>query len=122
MARKRPYKVPNIVLEKSSNTEELDRIETIETLDDIATLQPGKNAQLAAKKISEKHKKMRETNKRKNKFKLPGEIVRIETVETSQEVSRFLFLLKNQNQVFVQLKLKSTRKQEENKLKKREKK
>ena len=65
---------------------------------------------------------MRETNKRKNKFKLPGEIVRIETVETSQEVSRFLFLLKNQNQVFVQLKLKSTRKQEENKLKKREKK
>ena len=39
-------------------------------------------------------------NKRKNKFKLPGEIVRIETVETSQEVSRFLFLLKNQNQVF----------------------
>ena len=65
---------------------------------------------------------MRETNKRKNKFKLPGEIVRIETVETSQEVSRFLFLLKNQNQVFVQLKPKSTRKQEENKLKKREKK
>ena len=65
---------------------------------------------------------MRETNKRKNKFKLPGEIVRIETVETSQEVSRFLFLLKNQNQVFVQLKLKSTRKQEENKLKKREEK
>ena len=65
---------------------------------------------------------MRETNKRKNKFKLPGEIVRIETVETSQEVSRFLFLLKNQNQMFVQLKPKSTRKQEENKLKKREKK
>ena len=57
MSRKRPYKVPNIVLEESSNTEELDRIETIETLDDIATLQPGKNAQLAAKKISEKHKK-----------------------------------------------------------------
>ena len=57
MARKRPYKVSNIVLEESSNTEELDRIETIETLDDIATLQPGKNAQLAAKKISEKHKK-----------------------------------------------------------------
>ena len=27
---------------------------------------------------------MRETNKRKKKFKLPGEIVRIETVETSQ--------------------------------------
>ena len=27
---------------------------------------------------------MREANKRKNKFKLPGEIVKIETVETSQ--------------------------------------
>ena len=27
---------------------------------------------------------MREANKRKNKFKLPGEIVRIETVETTQ--------------------------------------
>ena len=27
---------------------------------------------------------MRQANKRKNQFKLPGEIVRIETVETSQ--------------------------------------
>ena len=27
---------------------------------------------------------MREVNKRKSKFKLPGEIVKIETVETSQ--------------------------------------
>ena len=27
---------------------------------------------------------MREANKRKNKFKLPGEIVKIETVGTSQ--------------------------------------
>ena len=39
---------------------------------------------LLPKKISEKYKKIREANKRKNKFKLPGEIVRIETVETSQ--------------------------------------
>ena len=82
MARKQPYKVPNVVLEEPSNTDELDRIDTIETLDDIATLQPGKNAQLATKKISEKYKTMREANKRK--FKLPGEIVRIETVQTSQ--------------------------------------
>ena len=52
MARKQPYKVPNVVLEEPSNTDELDRIDTIETLDDIATLQPGKNAQLAAIKIS----------------------------------------------------------------------
>ena len=27
---------------------------------------------------------MREANRRKNKFKLPGEIVKIETIETSQ--------------------------------------
>ena len=50
MARKRPYKVPDIVLEDPSDTEEIDKIDRIETLEDIATLQPGKNAQLAAKK------------------------------------------------------------------------
>ena len=57
MGRNRPYNIPNIVLEEPSNTEELDQIDAIETLDDVATLQPGKNAQLAAKKISEKYKK-----------------------------------------------------------------
>ena len=50
MGTKRPYKIPNIVIEEPSNNEELDRIDTIETLDDIATLQPGKSAQLAAKR------------------------------------------------------------------------
>ena len=64
-----------MVLEEPSNTEDIDRIDTIETLEDIASLQPGKNAQLAAKKISEKYKKAREANKKKNKFKLPGETV-----------------------------------------------
>ena len=44
MARKTPYKVPNIVLEETSNAEDIDRVDTIETLDNIATLQPGKNA------------------------------------------------------------------------------
>ena len=34
--------------------------ETIKILEDIANLEPGKNAQLAAKKINEKYKKMRE--------------------------------------------------------------
>ena len=58
--------------------------ETIRILDDIATLEPGKNAQLAAKKISKKYKKLREANARKRKYKLPGEIVKIETVETPQ--------------------------------------
>ena len=57
MGRNRPYNIPNIVLEEPSNTEELDQIDAIETLDDVATLQPGKNAQLAAKKISKKYKK-----------------------------------------------------------------
>ena len=43
-----------------------------------------KNAPLAAKKISEKYKKLREANARKQKYKIPGEIVRIEKVETNQ--------------------------------------
>ena len=47
------------------------------TLEDIATLEPGKNAQLAAKKISEKYKKIREAKARK-KFILPGEQVKID--------------------------------------------
>ena len=34
-----------------------DGDETIRILDDIAVLEPGKNAQIAAKKISEKYKK-----------------------------------------------------------------
>ena len=72
-----------MVLEDPSNAEDADRIDTIETLENIATLQPGKNAQLAAKKNSENYKKMTEANRRKNKFTLPGKIVKIETVETS---------------------------------------
>ena len=84
MTRKHPYRVPDIVLEEPSNTEETDKIDTIETLEDIATPQPAKNAHLAAKKISEKYKKIRQANQRKNKFKLPGEIVKLEAVETSQ--------------------------------------
>ena len=40
--------------------------------------------QLAAKKISENYKKIREANARKQKYKIPGEIVRIEEVETPQ--------------------------------------
>ena len=58
--------------------------ETIKILDDIAILEPGKNAQIAAKKISEKYKVLRGANGRKNKFKLPGKIVKIEKVKTDQ--------------------------------------
>ena len=54
MERKCPYKVLDIVLEESSNTEEIDKIDTIEVLVDIAALQPDKNAQIATKNISEK--------------------------------------------------------------------
>ena len=59
-----------------------ETVETIKTLEDIATLKPGKNAQLAAKKNSEKYKKLREANARKIKYKIPGEIVTAESVET----------------------------------------
>ena len=38
MARKHPYKVPDLGLEESSNTEEIDKIDTIETLQDISAL------------------------------------------------------------------------------------
>ena len=52
-----------------------DNNETIKILEDIAVLEPGKNAQIAAKKINEKYKK---------KYKLPGEVAvggRINTTE-----------------------------------------
>ena len=57
--------------------ENSDTTDTIETLEDIANLQPGKNAQLAAKKISKKYQEMREALAKKKKFKIPGEIVKI---------------------------------------------
>ena len=41
--------------------------ETIRLLDEIATFKPTKKAQLAAKKISEKYKKIREANAKKPK-------------------------------------------------------
>ena len=58
--------------------------DTINILDDIASLQPGKNAQIEAKKISEKYKKMREALAVKKKYKIPGEIVKVEDVKTDQ--------------------------------------
>ena len=71
---------------KIKTTEDMPKdaetVETIKILDDITTLEPGKNAQLAAQKISEKYKKIREANAKKNKYKIPGEIVTIETVKT----------------------------------------
>ena len=43
--------------------------EIIRLLDEIASFEPGKKAQLAAKKISEKYKKIREANAKKQKNK-----------------------------------------------------
>ena len=37
------------------DTNNTDKDETIQILDDIAILEPGKNAQIAAKKISKKY-------------------------------------------------------------------
>ena len=65
------------------DTDNKDKDETIQILDDIAILEPGKNAQIAAKKISEKYRLIRQENAKK-KFKLPGEIVTIETIKTPQ--------------------------------------
>ena len=38
ISRKQPYNFPNIVSEEPTNPEDLDRIDTIETLEDIASL------------------------------------------------------------------------------------
>ena len=84
LARRKPYKRSPPVVDgtEPENDEISESKDTINTLETIAVLQPGKNAQLAAKKISEKDKKIREAKKRKNIFRLPGEILRVETVET----------------------------------------
>ena len=54
--------------------------ETTDVLEEIASHNPGKNALITAKKISDKYKKIRDTKK----YKIPDEIVKIEEVETSE--------------------------------------
>ena len=54
--------------------------ETVKMLEDIAKLEPGKNAQIAVKKISEKYKLLRA----KKKFKLPGEVPLGDTIQTKE--------------------------------------
>ena len=79
---RRPYisiKKETVDLPKYNETAKI-----LKVLDDIATLEPGKKAQVSAKKISGKYKKIRETMAKKNRYKLPGEIVKIETIETPQ--------------------------------------
>ena len=61
-------------------------------LEEISSLNPGKNAQIAAKKISEKYKKIRDAKK----YKIPGEIVKIEEVETPEgKIKVPVFIEKN---------------------------
>ena len=83
--RKDKTKKPYFYKEKTQEApKDSETTETIKILEDIANLEPGKNAQLAAKKISEKYKKMREALAKKWKYKIPGEIVKIKEVETQQ--------------------------------------
>ena len=64
--RKNKTRKPYISKEKKEDMpKDSETVETIKILDDIAKLEPGKNAQLAAKKISEKHKKLRKANAKK---------------------------------------------------------
>ena len=56
---RKPYK-------KMVETNNTDKDETIQILDDIAILEPGKNAQIAAKKISEKYRLIRQANAKKS--------------------------------------------------------
>ena len=81
--RKNKTRKPYISKEKTEDMpKDSETVETIKIFEDIATLEPGNNVQLATKKISEKYEKLREASKRK--YKIPGEIVTIETVETPQ--------------------------------------
>ena len=82
LARKNPYKVSNISLTEPANAENI--ASTIETVDNIASLQPGKKCSVSSKKITGKYKKIRETTRKKDICFLLGEIVKAETVETPQ--------------------------------------
>ena len=60
MARKKSYTIPPPAVDAETNNDEISgREDTIKSLDDIAELQPSKKAQITAKKISEKYRKMR---------------------------------------------------------------
>ena len=69
---RKPYQKP---------AEKIAGDQTIRILDDIAVLEPGKNVQIVAKKISQKYKKIREAKR----LKLPGEVAVGDTVETRTE-------------------------------------
>ena len=70
---RKPYKKP---------AEKINGGETIKILDDIAVLEPGKNAQIAAKKISQKYKKIREAKS----FEIPVEVDDMIEAEDRDEI------------------------------------
>ena len=84
MLKNKKTKKSYIKKETDETPKDTETTKILKVLDDIVTLEPGKNAQLAAKKISEKYKKISEATARKDRCKLPEEIVRIEKVETDQ--------------------------------------
>ena len=45
---------------KNMQSEDSETAENLKLLDEIASFEPGKNAQIAARKISQKYKKLRE--------------------------------------------------------------
>ena len=65
------FKNENLVTKKTRNKKDRtlysnknnDTSETLKLLDDIAVMEPGKSAQIAAKKIQKKYKKIRENKK-----------------------------------------------------------
>ena len=70
-SNRKPYQMPKI---DRDNTDE-----TVKMLEDIAKLEPGKNAQIAVKKISEI-----QALKSQKKFKLPGEVPLGDTIQTKE--------------------------------------
>ena len=78
--RKKKIKKPYLNIKKWRPKWKDEIKETIDVLEEILSLNPGKNAQIAVKKISEKYKKIRDAKK----YKIPGEIVKIEKVETPE--------------------------------------
>ena len=77
LARKKPYKRPISAPTVDVTEEVSDNEDTINDIDNIATLQPGRNAQIVVKKISEKYKKMRSKKPKRAEspkiFKLPSD-------------------------------------------------
>ena len=66
----------NIKTKNEKPAEKIYGDETIKILDNIAVLEPDKNARIAAKKISQKYKKIRDAKR----FKILGKILK--TIET----------------------------------------